>query len=230
MKQKKQVSRTVILTLIGLALGMSLAMKSQASKGGNTPVAVVSGVNITFTAGSPSDYTVSLAPNAYFQLAGSGTQYDFNEIGGFYIASSPPITNEANSAGTPIPMGFTQNTLSGGSFSGAEGYNLQAAFGKNKSESIQPGGSLGFYFSGTATSPTYLLDVYTTSPYFPKADGTSSGGNTGIISFTPDALVTPEPSSMVSFGLAGLGLLGLMVRTRRTRRAGHPASRNSLPC
>ena len=203
--------RKTTTVVSGAALLLALASSAFAGGGGHTPATSLQGVTITgTTVGTSYVYTVSLATGATFTYAGGTGTID--KIGGFYIFSSPQVTT----TGTH-PSGFSADTISDGNglgnITGATGYN--ASYGS--AGPLLPNDSrIGAFSFNTAapTGATFLLDIYQNSAGSPF-------GNTGKISFAllPSPSAVPEPSSVATMVIGGLGLMGMVLSARKRRRA-----------
>lgn len=77
-------------------------------------------------------------------------------------------------------------------------------------------GNQGFKFTSNDRSSSFILTLYPDSSYFSEYEvaGQSAVNNSGYFSFTEQAASVPEPETYAMF-LAGLGLLGVMRRTKK---------------
>jgi hypothetical protein len=138
----------------------------------------------------------------------------------------------------PLTKAFDQ-PLTGGSFDifkGATTY-LEGTFGLSdlvgtggaqsgnvnlKANSVDYTGGTFFPAGYTATGGSLAIEFTSVSPFVAKASGLSSfTGVDGITFSAPSPSnnhgATPEPGSIVTFSLGGLALLGLLMRSRKTR-------------
>ena len=143
--------------------------------------------------------------------------------GGFYTSSSVPALSTNNNASVPLVFTFSGNAF-GGMFGMTDASFGFLADGMNFSVD----GSLTNVYSMTSPATTnpytflgYISDSasdisvkvsgdaspeYVTVDYFSFANGTNSAAPGGAV---------PEPGTIVSMGLLGAGVLGLVIRSRR---------------
>ena len=203
--------RKTTTVVSGAALLLALAGSAFAGPvtvgGGHTAVTNLQGVTITgTTVGTSYVYTVSLATGATFDYAGgTGT---INEIGGFFIYSSPQVTTTGTA-----PSGFSPVMINGSTVGGATGYSTSYGGGTP----LLPNDPRIGAFSFNTVAPlgaTFLLDIYQNKAGSPFS-------NTGKISFAllPSPSAVPEPSSVATLAVGSLGLMGMVLSARKRRRA-----------
>ncbi len=151
--------------------------------------------------------------NVTTAATGAGTSADpFGEslLGGSFLITQ-------NGTGTVLLSGMVGlgNTLS--AVNGASTAGITA----NLSNVTFTGGTY-FAMSGLQNPGSLSFSLTSVNPTISLTGGFINGftaGGTGTFSASPGRPnVVPEPSTYATFGLAGFGLLGLMVRARKTRR------------
>lgn len=206
------IKRTVMVCAASMAFGIlsvhSLFAASFPSANAFTDV-TTSGITVTPN-GTNQIFTVSLSSNA--KMTVNGMSYAITNAFEFFVLGSNLTGISGTNAQGPSsdwtfgPNGTKKHTADVAGFSD----------GNKKGTILTPGGpALVFDFG----SPVGGLS--TTDPYGLHVSSSYFKGGTGFIGFLPSSDPppgTPEPTTTASFALGGFGLLGLMVRARRSRR------------
>lgn len=135
-----------------------------------------------------------------------------------------PYTEQLSGGTFTVTQSGTSTVLLSGTF--GNGNILQGASGSGTSSitntitNVVYTGGTYFMQSGLSNPGSFSISMTSVTPTLGVTGGYLNAfraGGTGTFSAGPLATV-PEPSAYAAFGIAGLGLLGLMVRGRKTRR------------
>lgn len=148
------------------------------------------------------DYTITIGEHP--TIAVDGQTHELHWIQAFYLISETPGGKFVAANGAGNTWNWDSKTNDGGQISGWHGQ------GNNR---IHPGGAETFHFSQLDPQDNPLIAGFHVS----YDDGKNAV--TGWYSWRNQvqAAMVPEPSSLLSFGVASVGFLGLTLRRRRTR-------------
>ncbi len=146
------------------------------------------------------DYTITIDPNPTITVGGK--TYEIDWVQSFYVLAAEPGGTFVATDGQGNMWSWDSKTSGGGQISGWTGQ------GNNR---LRPGQSGTFHFA------TFDPKGHPLAAGFHVAYRDGDDVITGWYSFRTGFhnSMIPEPSPMVCFGVAGVGMLGLVLRRRR---------------
>ena len=172
------------------------------------------------TVTNTADYNA--LPSGFFTSPYTENGVTATAAGGFYIDSRYPALSTNNDSNTPLRFTFSGNAF-GGMFGMTDASFNWITYGMNFS--VDGSATNVYSFTSPSITNTYAFLGYisdSSSPISVTATGGPNGyymvdsfsfGN-GTNPSAPGGAV-PEPGTVVSMGLLGAGVLGLVIRSRR---------------